>query len=301
MKTQNATREERIFEILETTKTNWSARKLPLVSAPDNYATGAYGIFRSDNNEWLGTVRDKYVPMQNATLVGFLLDAVDMLDLEIKKGGSLHNGKKVFYQIELPNEYIGNSGVRRYITGLNAHDGTRSIGFGSSNTVIVCENTFHRAYRELNKVRHYVSAYDTVKELAMNLREQITTDNKLMETFKRMADIPLRDEMVERIITKLFKLDTNENVDHLHGKVKNNLLTFADNLNTEIQLEGKTVWGLFNAVTRYTNHHAAPKDAARKNEYLMVGAGAMLSNLAYEELMQYVDANVQQYVMIEKP
>lgn len=295
----NVTVEERIFNILEKTRTNWRVSKLPLVSAPDMLPTGSYGIFRSDNKEWLGSVKERYAPMQNADLLGFLMGAVDMLDLDVSNGGILYNGKKVYYQIQLPQEYIGNSNVKRNITALNSHDGTRSIGFGSSNTVVICENTFHRAYRELNKVRHYISAYSIVKELAKDLRERINADNDLMTTFKRMADIPLRDEMVERIITKLFKnVTTDANVDNLHTKVKNNILTFADNLNTEIQLEGKTVWGLFNAVTRYTNHHASPQEAEKKDAYLMIGAGAMLSNLAYDELMQYVEQNTRQYVMV---
>lgn len=293
-------KEERIFDILEKTNTNWSVNKLPLVSQPDMYPTGSHGIFRNDNNMWLGSVKDRYVPMQNADLLGFLLDAVDMLNLDVTNGGVLNAGKKIYYQIELPEEYIGKSNVRRQITGLNSHDGTRSIAFGSSNTVVVCQNTFHRAYRELNKVRHFINAYSTVKELALNLRERIDADNQLMTTFKRMADIPMRDEMVERIITKLFKnVDADSNVDKLHSKVKNNIMTFADNLNTEIVLEGKTVWGLFNAVTRYTNHHAAPQEKDKKDSYLMIGAGAMLSNLAYEELMQYVDANIREYVMVK--
>jgi phage/plasmid-like protein (TIGR03299 family) len=293
------TKEERIFDILEKTKTNWTVNKLPLVSAPDNYPTGSYGLFRNDNHTWLGSVKDRYVPMQNHVLLGFLLDAVDMLDLEVTNGGTLNDGKKIYYQIALNDEHVGNSGVKRQLTGLNSHDGTRSIAFGSSNTVVVCQNTFHRAYTELNKVRHYITAYNTVKELAMNLRERIDADNELMTTFKRMADIPLRDEMVERIITKLFKVDnTNERVDDLHHKTKNNIMNFANSLDTEIKLEGKTIWGLFNAVTRYTNHHAAPSDKERKDSYLMIGTGAMLSNLAYDELMQYVDANTREYVMV---
>lgn len=290
--------EERVFNILEATQTNWRAKKLPLVSSPDMLPTGSYGMFRSDNNSWLGSVKDRYVPMQNADLVTFLLQATDMLELEVKRGGSLDGGRRVYYQIELPSEYIGKSDVKRWVTGLNHHDGSRSIAFGSSSTVVICKNSFHRAYRELQKVRHTGNSYTIVKQLALDLRERIEADNGLMTTFKRMADIPMRDEMVERVINKLFKVQESDRLSELHGKRRNNIESFADSLTTEIQLEGKTVWGLFNAVTRYTNHHAAPKQDDKKESYLMVGRGAVLSNLAYEELMQFVDQNIREYVTV---
>lgn len=292
--------EERVFNILEATNTNWSANKLPLVSSPDKYPTGSYGIFRSDNKAWLGSVKDRYLPMQNADLLTFLLQATDMLELEVTRGGCLDGGRRIYYQIELPKEHIGKSDVKRWVTGLNHHDGSRSIAFGSSNTVVVCSNTFHRAYRELQKVRHTGNSYTIVKQLAMDLRERIEADNGLMTTFKRMADIPMRDEMVERVINKLFGVEQDDRISELHGKRRNNIETFADSLTKEIQLEGKTVWGLFNAVTRYTNHHAAPQQDEKKESYLMVGRGAVLSNLAYDELMSYVDQNTREYVLINQ-
>jgi hypothetical protein len=61
----------------------------------------------------------------------------------------------------LPAEIIGRSEVKRWLTCLNSHDGSTSVGFGSSNTVVVCQNTFFRAlgYEE-------IMAFMGLKELA---------------------------------------------------------------------------------------------------------------------------------------
>ena len=149
----------------------------------------------------------------------------------------------------------------------------------------------------MEKVKHTISAHERVREMANNIRFAIENDVKMMETFKRMADVQLRDEMVEKLVSKLFKVDVNKDTKDVGTRTKNNIITFADNLQTEINLEGRTIWGLFNAVTRYTNHHAAPKNDLAKSEYLMLGTGADLSNLAFNELAAYIENNSTQYVI----
>ncbi len=293
------TTEERVFDILEATKTNWSVKKLPLVSAVDGLPTDSYGLFRNDNNKWLGTVKDRYEPMQNATLVQLLVQATEMLNLDVSKGGILQNGSKVFYQMQLADEFIGKSGIKRYITANNSHDGSCSIGFGTTNTVIVCQNTFHKAYKDLAKVKHTSNALVRVKAIAEDLRLTLGFEEKVMDSFKRMADMPLQDEIVERLIKKLFPpVNETDKLEDLSTKTKNKLVLFADNLQTEIDLEGRTIWGLFNAVTRYTNHTSAPSNEDSKQNYLMNGGGYRLSNIAYNELMAYVESKTAQSVFV---
>ena len=291
---------EKVFNILENTGTNWSVNKLPLVTECGK-KTGSYGIFRNDNGNWLGTVRERYEPYQNSQLAELIVTACETLDLDVTRGGILKDGAKVFYQVPLQDEFIGKSGVKRYITALNSHDGSTSIGLGSSNTVIVCQNTFYKAYREMEKVKHTASAKFRMEMMRDNLKATIENDNLLMDQFKRMAEIELKDEMIERVINKIFKIDSkNEKVTDVSTRRQNQIQSFAGALNTEIKLEGKTIWGLFNAVTRYTNHIAAPSDEQAKIEYLMQGTGKAISNLAFDELMKFVERNSHEYVMIEK-
>jgi len=286
---------EKTFSILESTQTNWSVEKLPLVTECGK-TTESFGMFRSDSGAWLSTFKGSYQPMQNADLVELLVQATDMLDLDVSNGGVLRNGARVFYQMALPDMYVGKSNVKRNITALNSHDGSACIGFGSSNTVVVCNNTFNRVHREIDKVKHTVNSYERVKAIADNLRETIQRDLLMFETFQKMADVPMRDEMVERLVKKLFGAEAKQELSEISTRKKNQIAVFADGLNTEIQLEGKTVWGLFNAVTRYTNHFGAPKDNQAKTDYLMYGTGAKLNGIAFDELMRWVEKNTTEYV-----
>lgn len=285
---------EQIFNLLEDSGLNWEVVKEPLISSVDGSTTSAFGIFKKSSREFLAAVKSRYIPYQNYQLAEALITASQSINVNYSNGGQLGNGKKVFLQAELPDEYIGKSSVKRNLTALNSHDGSSTIGFGSSNTVVVCQNTFFRAYKDLSKFRHSVNAAEKVLALAADMNAAMLADQQLMTNFKLMASVRLRDEMIERVIKKIFLVNLNDKQEDVSTRKTNMISRFADSLDTEIKLEGKTMWGLFNAVTRYTNHVAAPSNHNDKLDYLMAGQGYKMSNLTYELLMN--ELNVYEIV-----
>lgn len=279
---------EKVLDILIDTKTNWKAEKQELFSS-DGKSSQHYGMFRGDTGHCMGVVKEGYTPMQNSRLVELLVDATSELDLQVTNGGTMKQGARVFYQMQLPDEYVGKSSIQRHITALNSHDGGMSIGFGSSNTVVVCQNTFYRAYKDLSKVKHTESSDIRVQDIVADIKRTIKKDILLIEDFKRMADLEMQDEVVERVIRKMFGIDPSKQQSEVSSRKFNQVQTFAGNIKTEIELEGKTVWALFNAVTRYTNHEIAPKEIDKRAEHLMTGRGQELSNLAFDDIMAWVD------------
>jgi phage/plasmid-like protein (TIGR03299 family) len=275
------TMQEKIFDLLNNTGLNWEVSKEPLF-ASDGTETSTYGIFKKTERKHLGSVGERYEVYQNWQMAEALLIASQEVGIEFEKGGELNGGRKVFLQAKLQDEYVGKSGVKRFITSLNSHDGSSSIGLGSSNIVVVCQNTFHKAMQEITKVRHTSSAPERIKTLARELSRVIRADEFLFRNFKHMADTQLKDEMIERVLRKVFSVEANTNTKDISTIKKNQIESFAGALQTEISLEGANVWGLFNAVTRYTNHISAPKRG--KDEYLMTGGGYKMSNLTYDTL-----------------
>lgn len=284
---------EKVFEILEATGLNWTVNQIPLISKSEdvklnNLATNSSGIFRNDNGSWLGTVSEKYTPYQNHQLAETIVMASEGFGLDVNRGGTLGGGRKVYLQTELKTEFIGKSDVKRYITALNSHNGTSSIGFGSSNTVVVCQNTFYKAYRDINKFRHTASASDRIKLAMIDLRRAIELDEKLMKNFKIMSETPLNDEIFANILKKCFDADKNAKTSDTSTQKVKQLQAVNTAISTELDLEGATLWGLFNGVTRYTNHYTKSKD---KQEYVMVGGGYQTNLLAYEEIMAWIENN----------
>lgn len=277
----------RVFDLLNSTGLNWTVSKEPLISSVDNAKTAAYGIFKKKDRTFLSAVGNRYEPYQNSSLAEAMILASEGLGKTITRGGQLNGGGKVYLQAELPKAFIGKSDVKRWLTGLNSHDGSSCIGFGSSNTVVVCQNTFYMAYRELQKVRHTMSAKEIVKAMAIEMNTAMLKDEKLMNMFKHFATVSLQEDLIEKVIRKIFNVDGTEKQSDLSTRKLNQVKAFHQSLKTEIELEGPTVWGLFNGITRYTNHVAAPQaDEAKKTDYLMTGGGYELSNKTFDLLVK---------------
>ena len=122
----------------------------------------------------------------------------------------------------------------------------------------------------------------------IDLRRAIELDEKLMKNFKIMSETPLNDEIFANILKKCFDADKNTKTSDTSTQKVKQLQAVNTAISTELDLEGATLWGLFNGVTRYTNHYTKSKD---KQEYVMVGGGYQTNLLAYEEIMAWIENN----------
>lgn len=289
---------EQTFALLEKTGLNWTVNKLPLYG-PDGQRTSSYGIFRNESNEHLGTVKGRYVPMQNHELAETIIDACDGVGIVASKGGIFDGGRKVYLQASLPDHAIANTTLKRWITAINSHDGSTSIGFGSTNTNIRCRNTFHAAYSDgaVTKYRHTHSASERIRQAMLQIKQTMAGDQLLMDNFNRMADIKLGEGVVNEVVSRIIKRGFGLKMDEaISTRRKNQLVQLSESIEHEIADQGVTLWGLFNGVTHYTNHKAAPADA--QLEYVMDGAGAKLNGIAYEEVMAWINQHsAKQYAI----
>lgn len=289
---------EQTFDLLERTGTNWTVNKLPL-TGPDGQKTESSGIFRNDNGLWLGTVGKRYEPMQNHVLAQTMIDACEGVGITATTGGTLHAGGKVYYQAALPDTMIANSGLKRYITLLNTHDGTRAIAVGSASTNVICTNTFAKAHKDsgMTKIVHATTALQRVKAAMDGLRTAMAADEVLMDHFRRMADTKLTDhigmDLIAKVLKRGFKIDDTNDIS---TRRKNQLIDLNACINLETGRQGLTLWGLFNGFTHYTNHkQAKPADAF---ENVMDGAGARLNDVAFDTIMEWMDEHMDKvYVM----
>jgi len=295
---------EIIFEVLQATGLNWTARKEQVSTQSGLILPDVYAVIRSDNQGYIGNVGERYQFLQNHELVEIAYESgKEVFDAShsIKHpwnnsetlgsygnigGGSLKGGSRVFVQLELPELYIGKSGINRFITLTNSHDGSLSLGFGTSNQVICCANTFAIANRDVSKFRHTASMQERIDEAVQSLRKVLEFETKQMEVFHTASTRRFERKHIEEIVKAVFgkvNLDGND----VSGRTKNNLSQFAADINTSVQEQGETLWALFNGVTRYTNHSTRSKD---KDYSLMFGADADANQKAFETLLRWVNA-----------
>ena len=301
-------RNEIIFEVLEATGLNWTVHKKPLffndegggtIDVPDTFAT-----VRNDTSKVVGVVGKQYSVMQNSELVETVYDAGEKVftqDLKIQHpwnnaetlgtfgniaGGSLKEGSAVFVQMQLPEVHIGRSGMKRYITATNRHDGNASLGFGTANQVICCANTFAIANREIPKFRHTQSLQERVDGAVKAIKRILSNEEKELEIFHEASKIPFSNKHLEEVMGMLFGKDKIHDP-NASTRLKNQVKDFAGDVETSIVEQGETLWALFNAVTRYTNHTRQVKD---KDYSLLFGTDAKINNNAFKLLSDWVTA-----------
>jgi hypothetical protein len=270
---------QKIFETLYNTNTAWSVQKEPLFTQ-DGKQTQSYGLFRSDNNEWLSTVGERYVPMQNAELAEIMVRIQDRFGGVIK-GNAMGRitGQKIYYQLSLSDYNINGDTLKRHITCLNSHNGSHAIGFGSTNTVISCSNTFHLAMKDLSKFRHTESASKRLQIAVEEFEKALVLDENLMLTYKAMNRVPVDQTIIESVMQKIFKVDMNSKVSDNSTRKKNQIENFGKAMSHELAAKGNTLWGLFNGVTYYTNHIEN-----KGIDNLMTGSGYKKNLIAFKTI-----------------
>lgn len=304
MKTNNSnlSNEEIIFNVLEATGLNWTAKKESVKTESGLVLPDVYAVTNSKTGAYIGHVGNQYEFLQNHELVEIALKSGrEVFDENLQLthpwnnaqtlgsfgnmgGGSLREGSRVFVQLELPQLYIGKSGINRFITLTNAHDGSMALGFGTSSQVICCANTFAIANKQVSKIRHTASMQQRIDEAVSNLRKVLEFEDKQMEVFEIASKTAFDKRHIEEIVRSVFKVDVNKA--DVSTRTKNQLTQFAEDINTSIGEQGATLWALFNGVTRYTNHSTRTKD---KDYSLMFGSDADANQRAFETLLGWIN------------
>lgn len=268
-----------IQELLVASKTDWTVEKKPLFG-PDGEPTNGYGIFRSDNKKCLGLVGSKYTITQNHEILEMLMYAAGALNIPAVRGGTLGSGERIYYQFQLPEVTIGGSRNMRYLTGLTAHDGLTKIGFGATNVVVVCQNTFFQAFKDCEAVKHTPNHKEKLAGIIKSLRESISAEEFMVERMIKMSNVTVPTKITDDFLYEIIG-------GHMESTRSNNRLNdLRAAMSTEYNTHGETAYGLFNAVTRFTNHMTTYKDIDAKRKALMFGSGARINERAFELIEQ---------------
>jgi len=265
-----------VEDMLNMSETNWNVVKKPLIT-PEGWQTDSYGIFREDTGHYISTVGSRYTPTQNKDLLELLYQAAEHTHITISRGGFISKGKRIFYQLELGTNKIGASEVKRWLTALNSHDGQTPLGFGTTNVVIVCRNTFFKALNDVNKVKHTPRSHDKLSIIVQTMSDALLSENQLIVKFKEMSDtyVPatIDDEFLRNI------LGVNENI-----RSDNRLNLLKSSIAQEIKIHGNSQWAIFNGVTRFTSHLDNVKDRSRS---IMEGSGFKINNRGLELISEF--------------
>lgn len=228
--------------------------------------------YRADTMELMGVVSDGYRPLENQDLARFadaLADA-EQGKVKVETAGSLHNGRRIFACVQLPEivRATEEDVMKQYVLVSNGHGGFASFSCYPTSVRVVCANTlrwsesdlalglrfFHLGSME-DKLKNARTALGIARKETARFQEQVTALVGLNLTSAQMK------EMAQAIYYQCFgKIDGHlepESRAKLEAKRDEVVGAWMKNLeDSRQQLAGisGTGWAFYNAISQWNDH-----------------------------------------------
>lgn len=283
------TTQAKVFDLLEKSGTNWSVYKENLQGTQSGNLASMYGITRNDDNSIIGVVGNNYTPYQNADLATHFIEACGD-HITKYTGRTFNGGHRILFEGHLDAAVVGHDKVFRRVTFINQHDSSMAIRAGFGNEVFSCGNNFNYIAKGLTRVRHTMNADQKLAIIVEEIQQILDAEEHQIQNFRKMAETLPNKAIQGQVIARLFNIKPGTDEKMLSTRKVNDMQKFREVLDAEYASHGESVWGLFNAVTYYTNHTIQSPSALRdRQDYLLTGEGYHKNARAYEQLVKFIN------------
>ena len=290
---------------------NWNVR-LEDVTMPEGFSSDkGYSFvtrtnpFDNTQNDVLGVVGERYVPLQNE-------DLFDFGDLMLDGGGrwetagSIKGGRQVFGSLALERETVLDPNgvsdkVNTYLLINTSHDGSVAIQASITPVRVVCANTLNLALTSLKgkgkapkqsfKIRHTATASGKVQQA----REALGLANAYMDEFDKLAQKMIETEISKAKFDEIVALaypapekDAKGSFKKYNDKIDQLQAIYVGDYNNTI---AGTAWGAFNALTERLDWYRSGRGGT--NESILAAASGFdpVTTAEKNRLLQLVMAN----------
>lgn len=251
--------------------------------------SGYYGLYNDKSRSIINTVKEGYRVSQTGEVVEMVLKGMKGFgNLAITKGGSIHDGRKVYLQLEIKGKArIGGDELIQYITVIDSNDGSTGLSVGIGNLTMSCANQFFKFYKAGEmKAKHTGSLDAKILEMPHLISLALSNNMLLLDQFETFQKTKASKKLVDGLMEHLlgYELDAE-----ITPRAKKNMDTLKSHMSKEIADKGMNLWGALSGVTSWTTHDKqAPKRANGRNESLIVGTNYKTSIKAYEYLLKKI-------------
>ena len=277
---------------------------------------GSKATMRTDYNETLGLVSDKYGIVQNSDAFKFVDLFCSGMDAErdntpvIETCGVLGKGERVFVTAKFPKSIVLDAKrddlVDMYMTFTTSHDGTGAVRAMVTPIRVVCNNTLNLAmHNNIGRVsfRHTANVMNRMDLLnkenaqfaykALNVYEVYQTE--LEQRLNHLKNIKVSEKELDNILAQVLLPEDSVKVFNEQGIFAEDISTKSRNvfLNVKQSMEsgigqdilesGTALWAL-NGLTTYYQNVANFKNEEAKFDSLTDGTAYNRVNKAYSLL-----------------
>lgn len=243
-----------------------------LVPVPNRTA-----ILKMPMRRILGTAGKLFTPIQNLEAFRVLQSAIDEFGATIETCGELGDGDRVWMLLGLPQKgkhpFGKTDDIKPYFLVANAHTSEKSMSLSARFTSIrvICQNTLEAAIRGDRasvSIPHHKNSADRLQEIQKVVAAMYLAHSKSMDVYQAMARQKVVEADVFAYLRDVYKLRDSEKDAELSSKLsKSGAAEHEGRLSKVFDAReqtmwlvdngkgtGRTVWGVYNAVTEYIDH-----------------------------------------------
>lgn len=286
-------------------------RALPHLMHQSNYKLieNRFAVVRDIDEQVLGIVTDKYVPVQNSEAFGILNTACEKFGVEIETAGALGKGERVWMLAKMPDsiEPIPGDRIEGYFLISTGHNGSIPLTARLTPIRVVCNNTLNiamyrnEAFIRLEHVRSDVGQLKLVEELISSLVQSLKITG---ESFTELAAKKMSYEEVFHYVNQVIgNTEVNSEIyKYLEIPEKKTSLDKRQEAILKLVWSGKgakianagaskctgqsTAWAAYNAVVEYVDHVRTMEGKSDKtkmaaNKSALFGPNARMKERAF--------------------
>lgn len=296
-------------ECLKASNQDFTVEKRPMeVILPDNNRVIAPDIFatvRTDNNNILGTVGNRYEVVQNSECFDFFDTLVGQGEAIYETAGVLSDGKRIFISAKMP-EYISINGstddlAEMYVFLTNSHDGKGGLVAAITPIRVVCNNTLNAAIRGTkNKIslRHTTNIQAKLKTAHKLLGLKNEYQSEMQEIFTAMANKKVDEKFYKNVIVSSLANNDNDKINaYFNNESSKQFAKLADevihsSMLHDTQMTKNTYMTVFGAYNSISNYFQNVKDFGKKSETkfdrILDGEVQTYNQLAFEKCFEVI-------------
>lgn len=306
---QNATADE----ALDAAGLRWTVGTEP-IHRPDGIVIPDWkSTVRQDTGDILGVVKKGYHPIQNEQIARLTEAILEEGGAIFNTAGAIKGGRVVWFQAELPStiEVVDGDVLKKYLTLMGGHDGTRAVVGRVGSGRVVCNNTLDAFFGLPHKKLGYRAPGNLYVKHTVNAKVHLDEARRILglaekfyeaqgKYFRAMSAKQLSklefDGYINAILPVPVGADVAEESTERAKTIQERLaFLFEEGRGNSLPGVKGTLWAAFNAVTEYVDHvrPLTEKGLLRKGgfEAAVFGSGQAIRQKAFDVAADLVTVN----------
>ena len=248
-------------------------------------------LFRSDNQEPLSVVSNRFKVVQPREVLEFYRDLTEQSGFELETAGVLKGGRKLWALARTgqTGSLAGNDQTNGYVLLATACDGTLATTAQFTSIRVVCNNTLAVALNgntHAVKVRHSTT-FDP-QAVKQQLGISVSAWDDFMYRLKALSERRITRKTAEKVMQTIF-MDTGYQPPGMPVKANEQAMKKAMDLyegagrGSQLASAKSTAYGLLNAVTEFVDHERRARSKDNRLDSAWFGKGAQIKQRALEQ------------------